>query len=50
MAIAKAAAKQPRAPRPHDNLTSRRLNYQPMSFDDGLRLLIAWLRKLGRLE
>lgn len=50
MAIAKAAAKQPRAPRSHDNLTSRRLNYQPMSFDDGLRLLIAWLRKLGRLE
>ncbi len=50
MAIAKAAAKQVRTPRPRDNLTSRRLNYQPMSFDDGLRLLIQWLRKLGRLE
>ncbi len=50
MAIAKAAANQVRTPRPRDNLTSRRLNYQPMSFDDGLRLLISWLRKLGRLE
>jgi dihydroflavonol-4-reductase len=50
MAIAKAAAHQVRTPRPRDNLTSRRLNYQPMSFDDGLRLLISWLRKLGRLE
>ena len=50
MAIAKAAAKQGRTPRPRDNLTSRRLNYQPMSFDDGLRLLVGWLRKLGRLE
>ncbi|MGA8546137.1 MAG: NAD-dependent epimerase/dehydratase family protein [Mycobacterium sp.] len=50
MAIAKAAAKQVRTPRPRDNLTSRRLNYQPMSFDDGLRLLVQWLRKLGRLE
>lgn len=50
MAIAEAAANQVRTPRPRDNLTSRRLNYQPMSFDDGLRLLIGWLRKLGRLE
>jgi dihydroflavonol-4-reductase len=50
MAIAEAAAKGVRAPRPADNLTGRRLGYHPMSFDDGLRLLIPWLRKIGRLE
>jgi dihydroflavonol-4-reductase len=50
MAIAEAAAKGVRAPRPADNLTGRRLGYHPMSFDDGLRLLILWLRKIGRLE
>lgn len=49
MAIARAAAKDARKPRPADNLTSRRLGYAPMSFDDGLRLLIGWLRRLGRL-
>lgn len=50
MAIAEAAAKAVRAPRAEDNLTRRRLDYNPMSFNDGLRLLIGWLRKLGRLE
>jgi dihydroflavonol-4-reductase len=50
MAIAEAAAKDVRAPRPADNLTGRRLGYNPMSFDDGLRMLIPWLRKIGRLE
>ena len=50
MAIAEAAAKHVRTPRPADNLTGRRLGYNPMSFDDGLRLLIPWLRKIGRLE
>jgi dihydroflavonol-4-reductase len=50
MAIAEAAAKDVRAPRPADNLTGRRLGYNPMSFDDGLRLLIPWLRRIGRLE
>lgn len=50
MAIAEAAAKVVRVPRSEDNLTRRRLDYHPMSFDDGLRLLIGWLRKLGRLE
>jgi len=49
MAIAEAAARDVRAPRTNDNLTVRRLDYDPMSFDDGLRLLIPWLRKLGRL-
>src|ERR1700756_2575417 len=49
MAIAEAAAKSERKPRPADNLTTRRLDYRPMSFDDGLRLLISWLRKLGKL-
>jgi len=50
MAIAEAAAKAVRKPRTNDNLTTRRLGYDPMSFDDGLRLLIPWLRKLGRLN
>jgi dihydroflavonol-4-reductase len=49
MAIAEAAAKSVRRPRTKDNLTTKRLGYQPMSFDDGLRLLITWLRELGRL-
>ncbi|CNK23589.1 dihydroflavonol 4-reductase [Mycobacterium tuberculosis] len=49
MAIAKAAATSKRKPRTNENLTTRRLGYQPMSFDDGLRLLISWLRGLGRL-
>jgi dihydroflavonol-4-reductase len=50
MAIAEAAAKDVRTPRSADNITNTRLGYSPMSFDDGLRLLIPWLRKLGRLE
>ena len=50
MAIAEAATKDVRKPRTKNNLTSRRLGYDPMSFDDGLRLLIPWLRELGRLD
>jgi dihydroflavonol-4-reductase len=50
MAIAKAAAKSERKLRTNDNLTTRRLGYEPISFDDGLRLLISWLRGLGRLD
>ena len=50
MAIAEAAAKDVRKPRTGDSLTTRRLGYDPMSFDDGLRLLIPWLRELGRLD
>jgi dihydroflavonol-4-reductase len=49
MAIAEAAATRVRKPRTNDNLTARRLGYQPMSFDDGLRLLISWLREIGKL-
>src|SRR6201991_3161143 len=49
MAIAAAAAKTVRKPRSNDNLTTRRLGYRPMFFDDGLRLLISWLRTLGKL-
>ncbi|MCW2588558.1 MAG: dihydroflavonol 4-reductase [Mycobacterium sp.] len=50
MAIAEAAAKDVRNPRTKDNLTTRRLDYQPMSFDDGLRQLVPWVRALGRLN
>jgi dihydroflavonol-4-reductase len=50
MAIAAAAAKDVRKPRASNNLTTRRLGYDPMSFDDGLRLLIPWLREIGRLD
>jgi dihydroflavonol-4-reductase len=48
-AIADAAAEQVRPPRPIDNPTHDQLGYDPMSLDDGLRLLIPWLRELGRL-
>jgi len=47
--IAEAAANQVRPVRPVDDPTHRDLGYEPMSFDDGLRLLIPWLRELGRL-
>jgi dihydroflavonol-4-reductase len=49
MAIAAAAAGDVRPARSADNPTNRRLDYDPMSLDDGLRLLIPWLRELGRL-
>lgn len=50
MAIAEGATGDVRAIRSADNPTSRRLGYAPMSFSDGLRLLIPWLRTLGRLD
>jgi dihydroflavonol-4-reductase len=49
MAIAAAAARDVRPPRSEDNPTNRRLGYAPMSLNDGLGLLIPWLRQLGRL-
>ncbi len=49
MAIAEAAANQVRTPRAAVNPTSERLGYEPMSLDDGLALLIAWLREIGKL-
>ncbi|MBB3602801.1 nucleoside-diphosphate-sugar epimerase [Mycolicibacterium sp. BK556] len=49
MAIAEAAAKDARLARSSDNPTTRRLGYDPISFDDGLRAYIPWLRKIGRL-
>jgi nucleoside-diphosphate-sugar epimerase len=49
MAIAEAAAGEVRRPRSPDNLTRQRLGYQPMSFSDGLRLFVPWLREVGRL-
>lgn len=49
MAIAEAAANEVRVPRSSITPTSKQLGYQPMSLDDGLGLLIAWLRGLGRL-
>jgi dihydroflavonol-4-reductase len=49
VAIAEAAAKEVRAPRSAIDPTRRQLDYHPMSLDDGLGLLIPWLRNLGRL-
>jgi dihydroflavonol-4-reductase len=49
MAIAAAAAGADRTPRSAVNPTSERLGYHPMSLDDGLGLLIPWLRELERL-
>ena len=48
-AIAEAAANDVRPPVTADNPTHRQLGYEPMSLDDGLGLLIPWLRELGRL-
>jgi dihydroflavonol-4-reductase len=48
-AIAEATAKEVRPPRPADNPARDQLGYDPMSLDAGLRLLIPWLRGLGRL-
>jgi dihydroflavonol-4-reductase len=49
MAIAEAAAGEVRTPRSLDNPTAERLGYAPMSLDDGLGLLIPWLRELGKI-
>ncbi len=49
MAIAAARAAEAPTPRSDVNPTSEQLGYHPMSFDDGLRLLIPWLRELGRI-
>ncbi len=48
MAIAEAAAHEVRAPRHEENLTATRLGYRPLSLDEGLGLLIPWLRDLGK--
>ncbi|MBV9952106.1 MAG: NAD-dependent epimerase/dehydratase family protein [Acidimicrobiia bacterium] len=47
-AIAEAAARDDRPPRTGPDPTHDQLGYEPMSLDDGLRLLIPWLRDLGR--
>lgn len=48
--IAEAAATQVRTPRLPDNPTHDDLGYDPMSLDEGLALLIPWLRDLGKLD
>jgi dihydroflavonol-4-reductase len=49
MAIAEAAAREVRTPRSAQNPTAERLDYQPMSLDQGLGLLIPWLREIGKI-
>jgi dihydroflavonol-4-reductase len=49
MAIAEAATAQPRAPQQAVTPTKKRIGYDPMSLDDGLRLLVPWLRDLGKI-
>jgi dihydroflavonol-4-reductase len=48
MAIAEAAATTVRTPRAAANLTAERLGYDPMSLDEGLGLLVEWLRDIGK--
>ena len=48
-AIAEAAADADRPLRTAANPTHDQLGYDPMSLDEGLGLLIPWLRDLGRL-
>lgn len=49
VAIAKQERGDPRR-RSMDTPTRRRLGYQPISLDDGLGVLIGWLRELGRID
>ena len=49
VSIAEMAGSEVRRPRPVVNPTSERLGYAPMSLDDGLGLLIPWLRGLGKI-
>ncbi|WP_426573737.1 NAD-dependent epimerase/dehydratase family protein [Aquihabitans sp. McL0605] len=49
MAISEAAANRVQPERPAANLTHERLGYDPMSLDDGLGLLLTWLRDLGKI-
>jgi dihydroflavonol-4-reductase len=49
MAIAEAAAAAEKTPRSSDNPTRAQLGYDPMSLDEGLGLLIPWLRELGKI-
>lgn len=49
MAISAAAENEVRPSRPSDTPTSKRLGYHPMSLDDGLRQLVEWLRRVGKL-
>ncbi len=49
-AIAEAAAKERQPVRTAENPTHDQLGYDPMSLDQGLSMLIAWLRQLGRLS
>lgn len=49
VSIAETAANEVRKPRPAVNPTSERLGYAPMSLDEGLGLLIPWLRALGKI-
>jgi dihydroflavonol-4-reductase len=49
MAIAETAAKQVRTTRSVPNPTADRLGYAPMSLNDGLELLVAWLRELEKI-
>ena len=49
MAIAEAAANTESTARSTANLTAERLGYDPMSLDEGLELLIGWLREVGKI-
>jgi dihydroflavonol-4-reductase len=49
MAIAEAAACEVQPARPAMSPTRKRLDYQPRSIDDGMRLFIDWLREIGKL-
>ncbi|MET0490683.1 MAG: NAD-dependent epimerase/dehydratase family protein [Acidimicrobiales bacterium] len=48
-AEAEAAADADRPPRTAANPTHDQLGYDPMSLDEGLGLLIPWLRDIGRV-
>jgi dihydroflavonol-4-reductase len=49
MAIAETAANEVRTPRLVPNPTSERLGYNPITLDQGLEMLVSWLRDLGKI-
>jgi dihydroflavonol-4-reductase len=51
MAIAEKAVGEGSVQRSlQDSKTYKRLGYEPMSLDDGLRSTIGWLREIGRID
>jgi hypothetical protein len=47
---AKLASAQPPRRSLAESKTYKRLGYDPMSLDDGLRITTAWFREIGKID